>query len=329
MAGRDSWFALSAPEASFGGGATPVTKLEVINFVLPPKPGLIPDPSLYTGRSRRALYQGGYYYRGNVTLRLNYEGNTELWRAVLRGYSSALVETGVRDHTVKEGSLEPSYEAQASVGNIPTGKVFKYVGVIFMNASLSLSPANGPEGMAQVNFDLWSKECTPDSTPTGTPAFPSPLPVLWRHALTIDDGTADAAASVRIKSITVTFDQPHDEEDFVIAPSTPNPDRPEPTDFLTVRYRITQTFKTKTLFEAAKNFTNGSPNFVFQDPTTIGTTSKREFQVRSEKAVLEEYTPPVEGYGKIVTTAVWQAYQDPTDVSSVVMRFRNTESALP
>lgn len=327
MSGRKSWIAISAPEASFGGGGTPLQKLEVINFSLPIQQGMIPDPSLYNARSRRALYQGGYYYRGTFTVRTNYEGNLELWRAILRGYASALVETGVRDHTIKEGALEPSYEIQASVGDLPVGKVFRYVGALLLAANTTWTAGNGPEGMGQTTFDVWSKDCTSDFTPTGTPAFPATLPVLHHEAITVDDGTADTGANLRVKSVGISFEQPNDEEDYFIG--SKNPDKPSPTDFFVPKWRFTQVFLTRTAFEAAKNFTNGTPRLVFQHPTTIGASSKRELEIRSEKAVLETYESPVESYGKIIATAVWQAYYDPTDLSAIVMRFRNTESALP
>jgi hypothetical protein len=322
--GRESWIAIGK-ENSFGGGATPTQKLEVINFSVPPKIGMIPDPSLYSARSRRALYQGGLYFRGTFTVRLNYEGEMELFRAVLWGYANALVETGVRDHTFKEGTTPPSYEIQASIGDISAGKVFRYLGGRLLNFSLKWTAGNGAEGMGQATFDLWSKDCTSDYTPTGTPAFPAIFPVLHHQAVVVDDGTADG--NLRLRSIELSFEAPHDEENFYVG--AVNPDEPLPSDFVVPTWRLTQLFKTKTAFEAAKAFTNGSPLIKFQHPTTIGAASKREFQIRSEKANLKEWSSPIEGYGVIIATSTWEAYQDATDASAVVVSFRNTEAALP
>lgn len=326
MSGFKSWIAFGL-ESSFGSGATPTQKLEIINFNVPPKIGMIPDPSLYNARSRRALNQGSLYYRGTVTSRLNYEGMILPLRCVLWGYSSAVVETGVRDHTINEGTIAESLEIQASIGNLPTGKVFRFLGVRLLNFSTRWTAGNGPEGMGQITFDVWSKEAFSDYTPTGTPTFPAVLPVLHHQAITVDDGTADTGVNLRVRAIEFSLDAPHDEENMFMG--SINPDEPSPSDFLVPTWRITQVFKTKTAFEAAKAFTNGSPRLVFQDPTTIGVSSKREFEIRSEQARLKEYSDPVEGYGAIIATATWEAFQDPTDASAVVLRFRTTEPALP
>lgn len=326
MSGRKSWMAIGK-ESSFGGGATPTQKLEVINFSVPPRIGVIPDPSLYDARSRRALIQGSLHYRGTATVRLNYEGDLELFRGVLWGYSSAVVETGVRDHTIKEGTTPTSYEIQAKIGDVPAGKVFRFIGVRLLNFSLKWTAGDGPEAMGQATVDIWSKDMTTDYTPTGTPAFPAVLPVIHHQAITVDDGTADSGANLKVKSIELSFESPHEENNAVIGAL--NPEEPVGSDFVVPTWRITQIFKTKTAFDAARSFTDGSPRFVFQDPTTIGISSKREFELRSEKAKLREYSPPVESFGQIIATASWEAYNDPTDASAVVLRIRNTEAALP
>ena len=72
----------------------------------------------------------------------------------------------------------------------------------------------------------------------------------------------------------------------------------------------------------------GSPQLIFQHPTLIGSTSKREFEVRANKANLVEFSAPVEGYGVILSTATWEAWYDTGDTSAMVVRTKNALSAL-
>jgi hypothetical protein len=157
---------------------------------------------------------------------------------------------------------------------------------------------------------------------------PSLLPVLYHQAITADDGTADAASSVRIRSFEVTLENPHAEDRFYLG--SLNIDEPIRQDFLTARWRLTQEFTTKAQFDAARAFTQGSPQFLFRHATDLGGTNFREFELRSNKANLVEFSAPIEGYGIILSTATWEAfYDDATDLSALVARTRNCMVALP
>jgi hypothetical protein len=185
----------------------------------------------------------------------------------------------------------------------------------------------GDDAMLRARFSVLGKDYISNQTPTAALAFPALFPVLYHQAITVDDGTADGAASIRVRSFEVSLENPHTEDRFYLSSLTM--DEPVRQDFLTARWRIEQEFTTLTQWDAARAFTNGSPQFIFQHPTTIGAASKREFELRSNKAQLVEMSAPVSNYGILLSTATWEAYQDTGDASALVARFRNTEVALP
>lgn len=194
--------------------------------------------------------------------------------------------------------------------NVPPGTVVS--AVVALTVNMSASATVNASGLS-VNFSHLN--------------YPTTIPVLYHQATTIDDGTADASGSVRVRSFEVTLENPHAEDRFYLG--SVNIDEPLRSDFLTARWRLTQEFTTQTQFDAARNFTEGSPKLVFQHPTLIDGTNKREFEMRSNRANLVEFTDPVEGYGVLISTATWEAfYDDASDLSALVARFRNNYPAL-
>ena len=317
-------------ETTFGGGATPTHKLEIVRANFPPDVGVLQDQALYNGVSRRGLYQGGFLVRGTFVVRMNYDGMLELFRGIWGSGVSAVVggETIVRDHTMKEASTLPSYEIQAGTGAVPTGRSCRLQGAKFVNAKIAGTAGQGVDAMLQAEVTVLAKDMTSDFTPTGSAAFPAILPVLYHQASgatgVVDDGTADSG--VRVRQFEVTLEQPHTEDRFYMG--SVNIDEPLRSDFLTARWRLVQEFQTKTQYDAARAFTVGSPRLVFAHPTTIGTGSKREFELRSNQANIVEWGAPVEGFGVILSTVQFEAFQDPTDVTALLARFRNLEAAI-
>jgi len=318
-------------ETTYGTYIAPTAKLEVFNFEATPEIGVIQDPSLYSQPSRRGLYQGGQFWRVRFTVRGNFDGCLELFRAVFGTYSNTLVDTPARDHFFKEGANLNSYSPEAIVGDVTTGKCFRVLGLKLTGVRVRGTAGLGNDAMLQFEFNGLAKDVQSNQTPTGALTFPAVLPILYHYSGNatgiVDDGTADTGVSLRVRSFEVSLEQPHTEDRSYL--QSINIDEPMRSDFLVARWRLTQEFTTYTQFDAAKAFTVGSPKLVFAHPTTIGSTSKREFELRSNQANLVEYSNPVEGYGVILSTATWEAFFDATDASALVARFRNTESALP
>jgi len=331
--GHDSYLQTGPKETTYGTYVAPTQKLEIVNWDLPIDPSLIPDPSLHGGVSRRALFAGARIFKGSFKVRMNFEGMLELLRGVFPVYSSAVVETGVRDHTFKEGSLLNSYSPEVILGNIPAGKCCRALGLKTPTLTISGTAGTSEEAMLSAEFGTIVRDYVPDQTPTGALNFPPPNLAILYHSdgaagAVVDDGTADAAADIRVRSFSVTFEQPHTAEERAYLGSKLI-DQPLRNAFVKATWKFEQEFITKTLFEAARNFTEGSPRLLFQHPETIGIVSKREFEIRSLRANLVGYSPPVNDYGIIVSTATWESFYDAGDVGSLVVRVRNTEAALP
>jgi hypothetical protein len=329
--GRASFLQWGPKEASYGTFQAPTQKLELVSWSVNPEIGFIQDPSLYGQVARRGLFQGGLVYKGTFVVRLNYEGELELFRGAFGTYSSALVETGVRDHTFKLGALLNSYSPEVVIGDIPAGKCFRMLGAKLVGITIRGTAGTGNDAMLTAELTVLAKDFLSDQTLTGSLAFPPLFPVIYHSnnlaGAVVDDGTGDAAANVRVRSFEVGLESPHTEDRFYLGSQFI--DEPVRADFATPTFRFTQEFTTKTQFDAARAFTEGSPRLVFQHPTVIGAASKREFELRANRANLREYTSPVESYGILISTATWEAFHDDTDVSAVVGRFRNTEVALP
>lgn len=312
-------------EVAFGGGATPSAKFEIASFNVAPGVGMIQDPSLRDAVSRRGLYAGGLVYKGSLTVRCNYIGMLELFRACFGGYTATTVETGVRDHTFRETGTLPSYQIEVVLGDVPIGRCFRLVGAKLFNLTLRGTAGTGNDAMMMAEFSILAKSMVSDQAITGSLSFPaSVMPVLYHQAITVDNGTVDATPAVR--SFEVSFEQPHAEDRYYLGAQ--NILEPLRQDFVTARWRITEEFATKLAWDAAAAFTLGSPRLVFRHPTLIGATAYSEFEVRSNQANLEDLSIPIEGFGVLLSTATWQAFYDGTDLSSLLVRVRNTDAAL-
>jgi hypothetical protein len=327
--GHRSYIQFGLKETTYGTfqiPAGPGYKQEVISWDVEPNIAVIQDPSLYAQPSRRAIYQGPYNVKGTFKVRLNYEGLLELFRAAFGTYANTLVETGVRDHKFSEASLLNSYSFEVAIGDVTAGKVFRLLGAKIVALKVSGKAGTGDDAMLMAEFTVLGKDYVSNQTPTGSLNFPPVFPVLFHQGITMDDGTADAASSVRIRSFEVTYENPHTEDRFYLGSLTM--DEPLRQDFLVARWRLEQEFTTLTQWDAARAFTLMTPQLIFQHPTTIGVSSKREFELRSNKAQVTDFGAPVQGYGVVISTITMEAYQDPTDVSALFARFRNTEAAL-
>jgi len=332
--GRDA-YAQMGKETTYATYATPTSKLEIISEGIEPDIGAIDDPSLHSGVSLRGLFEGGKLYRGPIVYRATFEGILELLRGIFGGYTSALVETGVRDHTFKEAASLFSYSIDLAKGNIPAGKVFRILGAKYVPGTIfRVTAGQGNDAMLQIEANVLAKDKLSNQNAGASLAFPPVLPILFHSneqaGAVMDDGTADAIGSVRVRSVEVSLEQEHSEDRWFML--SKNIDEPLRINHLRCRWRITQEFTTQTQFDLARTWAASgaepSPRIVFQHPTTIGAASKREFELRSNKCQIVGYSNPVAGPGIIISTVTYAAFLDATDSTALLCRVRNTEAAL-
>ena len=316
-------------EVTWGTPVAATDKFEVISSAIVPVIGTIQDPSLHSAVSRRALYQAGRLVRGTFTLRMNYIGMLQLMRGIFGTYSSTLLSVPARDHEFKEASALFSYTIELFT-DVPGGKCEQYVGAKFINATWRGTAGQGNDAMVQCGVTVLAKKIVTDITPASLGAFPALYPVLYHQSGAapngvVDDGTTETV-NARVRSFEVSYEQPHTEDRFYM--QALNMDEPLRSDFVTVRWRFTEEFNSKTALDHALAFTVGSPKLVFQHPEIITGAFRREFELRSNKANLVDYSHPIEGYGIVISTLVWEAWFDTVDATALYARLRTNESAI-
>jgi len=290
----------------------------------------IPDTVLHGNPWERTKYQGPRRVMGDFSTQLLFEGMTELLRGVFGGYAATTVETGVRDHTFKIGSTLNKYTLEEIIDRSPGSSCFTAFGVKFDKFVLRGTQGQGPDSLLTAAFTCIGKDRTDSGTPTGSLTLPTPMPVKFDLQTVVDDGTADSAANVRVRSFEFTLENALADDRFYAGSLFI--DEPFRAGPIKASFRFTQEFQTFTQYVAYRNLTLGSPRLLFQHPTTIGTTSKREFEIRANQAYLEKVSTPVDGPGTVIATSTWLATfdgVDGTEASPVVARLRNTETALP
>lgn len=316
-------------ESTYGTAVAATKKFECISMDISPVIGTIEDPSLYAQPSRRGLYQGGILYRGRFTVRCNYEGLLKLFEGVFgSGATTGPAETVVYTHTFKEASALPSYTIEMIEGDIGAGLEQELVGAKFTTLRVRGTAGQGNDGMVICEFEVLAKDKVVGQTPTGALSFPSVFPVLFHQptAAGVLEGSGDSAANVRVRTFEVELTNSLADDRFYLGAQ--NIDEPIRNDFLEARWRFTQEFVTTALFVKAKAFTTGALKLLFQHPSTIGSTLKREFEIRSGSANLVEYSNPVEAYGVVIANSTWRAFYDPTDLTALLARFQNLETAI-
>lgn len=289
-------------------------KLEVIQANIDPVVGVIQDPSLYSAQSRRALYQGGLFYRGRIVVRGNYEGMGRLLKSAFG--SVATTGAGPYTHTFKEAASPTSLTLELIEGDIPASQCKRVIGALVTDMAVRVTAGQGLDAMLQAEFGIIAKTVTTGFTPTAALSFPSIKPVLFHQSnATTNDGSGDTQANQRTRSIELTLANAYAEDRFYLG--SVNPDQPVRNDFLTARWRITSEFNTKTALDRAIAFTSTAPTMKF-----VSGADTIEF--RSNSAKIVEYGNPIEAYGIILMNITHEAFYDATDLSALVCVMVNT-----
>lgn len=167
------------------------------------------------------------------------------------------------------------------------------------------------------------------TTATTVASVTPPTVLTFTPAGTNGAATLSFANPLRVRSLEMTLDNPVDDGRFYLG--SRNVDEAVRNDFLSCRWRITVEFASKTAFDMARTWpaTAPSPRFIFKHPTTIGSGSVREFEIRAGSASFVEWSAPVESYGIVTSTMTLDSFFDPTDATTILVRVRNIENPLP
>lgn len=248
------------------------------------------------------------------------------------------------DHTFTELGTLPSYQFNIQKGDpLGDGKVFSIVGAkIVPTATFRITAGQDAACMLQIETAVLGKDMSNNVTPA-TLYYPYISPILFHHAgqggagaagLALD-GTGDTAGSQRNRSLEVTYEQPHTLDRWYMG--SKNIDEPLRERLTTTTWKITKEFNSLTDFNNAKTWkpagSEMAPQFKMVSPVqfggSAGISSYREFEIHSNKCQVVGWSAPVQGPSLVIATVTLRAFYDNVDDSSLLVRFRNGEPALP
>lgn len=320
--GKDQFVQFGLESTNNWGSVVAAThQMEVIENTIELQADKIDDPSLSGLQSHRDVIEAGNKAAGSLKFRANYDGQLPLLRALMGGYSMTPVsgDTSAHDHVFIEGDRRSLSLRDYRGVNLGTRHV---PGTVITKAELSFVQKQ----IGTMSLDVIGKDVIDGQGLTSSLNFPSVLPVKFQHLTgSAVDGSGDSAP-LNVTGVKLTIMRLHDE--FWDLGSLAMQE-PVQSDFFTPEWEITYRMKSMSTFQKLRAGTAGALLFMFQDPTTIGTSSKREFEISSAAAKCVSFSDPIQGYGQVIATAKWRAYYDAGTATSLKIRVRNLEAALP
>lgn len=292
-------------EAAYGTGVAATHRLGFVSSSVEPVLGFVRDNTLNDAVVRSAIYPVGQFARGQIEMVLDYAGLLLLFDGVFGtgtfgSTGGTTTGAGPYTHVFTEKSLLNSYTIELIEGNVPANKCQRLIGAKIVGMTVRGEAGQGDNALVRVIWDIIAKEKQTDQTPTGALTAVSRTSVLFHQATTVDDGTADSSADVRLRSFELALVSPVAEDRFYFGSTTI--DEPLRSDFVAPTLRLVKEFQTKTLIDAFKAGTSGSPQLVFTSGTNVIT-----IEMGTAKATA--YTHPVSGYGIVTQEVTWEGLQ--------------------
>lgn len=327
-----------AKESSYGVAATTATaKYDVVNFSIDPNQSVMEDPNVNTdGGSPRDILQGLQFYTGSFRIALGYEGFEEMLRFLMPTYSSAVVDTVV-DHTYKEINDAPGYTFEHSMGDIPTGKVTRLLGVLCTGYRFNIQGAQGDGGLLILDVDFAAATLADDQTGMGgTPTVDNILKVPFHQldrtlsAGDLLDGSGLAENVIFPRGLSLDASFPHEpQRQYLGSVNADSPVRNGPYSF---RIEVDYEWDSDNWPLVDKMFQNtidsGGLKFLFRHGTGIGGSSFREIEITAANPTPAGAPREVPGPGAITFRTSFVCAFDATALSAVVIRNRSNTVAL-
>jgi hypothetical protein len=307
---------------------TPVAatrRIPFISNVVTPDIGFIESDLLDNSVSRSNFYQGGQGFPFTIEGETWYEGlllliDGLMGTATFGANGGTTTGTNPYVHTFIERALLNSYTFELIDGDIETTKCQRLAGAKLIGITVRCVAGRGNDAICKFTIEGFATGYATNITPTTSLTSVAALPVLYHEATTVDDGTADAASLIRMRSFELALTNEVDKERFYM--SAINPDEPIRNNFLDVTFRAVKELQSKTLLDAALAFTSGSPKLVF------GSAASKRITFDIGSAKIRSYTHPVNGYGIILQNVEWRAFKDPTNLSALKIIVENTQATI-
>lgn len=290
-------------ESTYGTAATVTHRVGFVSASIQPDIGIVRDPTLNNSVLRDTLYPVGERATGTIEMVMDYEGLLLLWDGVFGtgtygNTGGTTTGAGPYAHAFVEKSFLNSYTIELIEGDVPTTKCQRLLGAKIVGFTVRGEAGQGENALVRVTWDIVAMSKTSNIAVTSPLTAVTRIPVLFHQSTIVDDGTADAAGLIRMRSFELKMESPIADDRFYLGSTTI--DEPLRNDFCTTTLRVVKEFQSDTLLAAFKAGTAGSPQLQFTSGTNI-----YDFAIANAK--LTAYSHEVSGYGILTQDATWEA----------------------
>jgi hypothetical protein len=235
---------------------------------------------------------------------------------------------GIYTHTYKVGRTMPFYTGEFQAGGVAGAVTLdRFDGICCDRLSLSGKAAlSSAEGLLRGKATLLARRRTKEIAATAL-TLSNPRGVLYKHAVTVDDGSADAAADVRVRGWGIDLISPLTRDRFYFS-NQPYSDQWLRDKMFRAEWTFEQEWQTQTQYDNFIANADLSPKMVFEGPETIGASGKRSISIESNKTRIMDLSPPTDKFGVLVKTLKQQALYNVADLSGVIVIVKSTEATI-
>lgn len=317
--GRDSWGSI-VEEVTYGTSpGTGETYFEIISESLKQEIDIKSRRSL-RGVSDRKTTLGNKVVGGDLALDLNFEGLGLLLKHAMGGYAFAADTpvAGANTHTFTlSDTLPTGLSIEISKGNIPSGDVFLYQGVKVNTLEFDLTP----DEIIQLTCGLIAQTETADGAASGSPTYPSDLPVEWRYAGSL---TLAGETTLDFEAGKIALDNMLRRR-FLMHDTTREPDRDG-------RRKVTGEavveFEDLALYNKYVAGTTGTLALTYTSDEFVTGATPYSMAITMPKIQLTGLPPEVSGEGPITITWPFLSLHDGTSTDALTIAIVNGETTL-
>jgi len=328
--GYDSWCSV-VEETTYGTTpGTGETYLRFVNESIVKDIGVKPRKSLAAMDSYRDFMESVHKIGGDLTLELNYEGMGLFIKHALGtqgyGFTADSPVAGANTHVFKihEALTHTSNEGlsiEIAKANIPSGKVFLYEGCSVNTLRWTFTDGEIVEMVAGL---LCSTE-TANTSASGTPAYPTDVPVYWRYAGALN---FLGEASTPLRSGYIQIDNKLSADRYLLNEALPAPLR---TDHRVISGEFVIEFEDLTEYNKYLGLTTGAIDITFSsvaDLVYITGTTPYTIKFDIPKAILTAAPTTIGGPGPIEVTYAFQGMYKDADEDELIITVVNGEATL-
>ena len=280
------------------------------------------DPSQSSALGSLGIFDGAQWFGFTTRHRLDYAGFNMILDGVMgtNTYGTfGAVTTGSNPYAhamIPRNDLN-SYSVEIIDGNIPNGKSRRFLGAKILGIIIKTG-IDTP--MAEIEIRWLAADMTENFTPTAALALPTVNPMLYNEWTTIDNGTADVAPALCVRSYEISITNTVAEkracggtkllEEFIRLGK------------VRVQWKIEQEYRGISATGLWVSGAYGSPKLV------IGSAANKRFTIQSGAAKLMGDPAAVNGGDIMIENLTWDAIQDATDGGPVKIITEDTVSTI-